>query len=258
MASVINDMERATGRFNALNLDKTVILLDEAMDSGNRRMAQIMKNLSTEEKSLIERKGQKSFLASNFINYIVATNNDFSSVIEESDRRYVAMEASDKVCPMMPGAKEYWDRIHDTLLTKEAGLHIFHWLLQRDLSGFDRRQIPTTKYKRELKVKQSNHAVRYLLHRREQWLEVGFTEEVKEGSIETYGKYKEWAAWADPSTSVKGEQVLGSMLNKLGFTLNKGDKISGRTIKRRTFSVALIELHLEPYIIFDETDNEAD
>ncbi|KAE9106518.1 hypothetical protein PF002_g16683 [Phytophthora fragariae] len=224
MASVINDMERATGRFNALNLDKTVILLDEAMGSGNRRMAQIMKNLSTEEKSLIERKGQKSFLASNFINYIVATNNDFSSVIEESDRRYVAMEASDK----------------------------------RDLSGFDRRQIPTTKYKRELKVKQSNHAVRYLLHRREQWLEVGFTEEVKEGSIETYGKYKEWAAWVDPSTSVKGEQVLGSMLNKLGFTLNKGDKISGRTIKRRTFSVALIELHLEPYIIFDETDNEAD
>ncbi|KAE9326842.1 hypothetical protein PR003_g16153 [Phytophthora rubi] len=239
MASVINDMERATGRFNALNLGKTVILLDEAMDSGNRRMAQIMKNLSTEEKSLIERKGQKSFLASNFINYIVATNNGFSSVIEESDRRYVAMEASDKVCPMMPGAKEYWDRIHDPLLTKEAGLHIFYWLLQRDLSGFDRRQIPTTKYKRELKVKQSNHAVRYLLHRREWWLE-------------------EWAAWADPSTSVKGEQLFGSMLNKLGFTLNKGDKISGRTIKRRTFSVALIELHLEPYIIFDETDNEAD
>jgi hypothetical protein len=67
---------------------------------------------------------------------MISTNNDFSSIVEANDRRYLCLEVSDKVCAGMPGANQYWDRINDRLLTVEAGKHIFHWLLRRDLSDF--------------------------------------------------------------------------------------------------------------------------
>ncbi|GMF13174.1 unnamed protein product [Phytophthora lilii] len=226
-------------------------LLDEVLDSGGHREAQILKNLITEERRIVEAKGKDAVYVKDMINYVVVTNNDFSSVMEESNRRYLAIRASDEVCMGQPGAKEYWDSIYKPLMTKEAGLNIFHWLLNRDLSGFDRRVLPETEYTVELKVRQSNSAIQYLLYKSELWLETGMMEEMKMTNPEVCADFANWQEFLDPH---KGRYVkpLGNILNAAGFRLNGGDKIDGDdkryTAKRRTFSVALIEEKLRPYI----------
>ncbi|KAG6619888.1 uncharacterized protein IUM83_05635 [Phytophthora cinnamomi] len=74
------------------------------------------------------------------------------------------------------------------LLTKNAGCHIFHWLLRRNISDFNVRNLPDTRYKRELKLKETSHAARFL---REQWLATSFKGEVKKTAEGTFLKHKD-------------------------------------------------------------------
>lgn len=248
---IVSDINRVTARFNSSFIGKQLILINEAMDTGNRAGNQIMKNRVTEDEQMVERKGQEAFYVRDFCNYMIATNNDFSSIVEANDRRYLCLEVSDKVCAGMPGANQYWDRIYDRLLTVEAGKHIFHWLLRRDLSDFKIQNIPETAYKKELKLKQSGVGVRYLLHKREQFIERGDDEIHPMTHAEMYADYRQWLE-TSCETSV-GSQAFGTMINALGFKLaaRSIDPVTKRrsSVGMRKISRSLIEERLAQYIV---------
>ncbi|KAE8908454.1 hypothetical protein PF003_g7507 [Phytophthora fragariae] len=230
MSIVINDLDRLTGRFNALFVGKTMVMIDEAIDASNRKGNQIMKNKISEDKQPLERK-------------------------EAHDRRYVCIEVSDKVCPGMPGAKEYWDRVYKPLLTMEAGASTFHWLLRRDITKFNIRNLPETTYKKLLKCKQSNVGVRFLLNKRQQLIDADTDFEQLYTNKDLYAEYVRWTE--ESNQKLVNDSTFLQMLDSVGFPL-KQKRIKGSDSKprRRVLTRKLIEKNLSQYIVEDEDDEE--
>ena len=231
-------------------LGKLLILVDEALDSGDRKANQIFKNRVAESRIQVEKKGEDSIEVNDFSNYAILTNHDFASIIESGDRRYVCLEASNHRCPGLAGSEEYWKDMMDSLMNLEAGEHIFHWLLRRDISRYNPMIKPDTQYKKKLKLKQSNACVRWLLHKREQYME---TEDKNDHEYTNDQSYDQYVAWAEHGREkVLSQTAFSDLLNKNGFTLKqkKEKQSDGRrvTVRVRKFSSEMIEKHLSEYI----------
>ncbi|KAL8013250.1 hypothetical protein Plhal710r2_c039g0137131 [Plasmopara halstedii] len=115
-----------------------------------------LKSYITDDRTQIERKGLETIEVNDYANYVILTNNDFGSIIEANDRRYMCLVASE--CRV--GDEKYFDHYFDTLANIDAGRDIFHYLARVDLTGFKPQSFPLTKYKKELKAKQTNNVVK--------------------------------------------------------------------------------------------------
>ncbi|KAE9294758.1 hypothetical protein PF008_g24458 [Phytophthora fragariae] len=111
---VVNDLDRLTGRFNSLAIGKMLIVCDEALDSKNRKSNQIMKNRKSnqimknrisESTQVVEEKYSNAIEVNDFSNYAILTNNDFQSIVEQGDRRYLCLLASDHRGPYNEGSE---------------------------------------------------------------------------------------------------------------------------------------------------------
>lgn len=154
-------MDLVTGRFNAIRESLIMCLFDEAVDNSDRAAMNAFKNLITALETHIERKGKDPVRLDDFCNYIVVSNQDFASFIEESDRRALCIETNDS----MINNREYFSNYWGTLENEYAGKDIFHWLIQKVEipSNWHPQNIPTTAYKQELKKIQSNTCIKFLL-----------------------------------------------------------------------------------------------
>jgi hypothetical protein len=225
MALIVNDMDRLTSKFNMACVGKTLIIADEALDSGNRKGNQVMKNRITEDRQMVEPKGRDAFEVDDFTNYVILTNNDFQSIIENGDRRYFCLEASDKYCPGMPESKEYWNMMHDKLPNLTAGKHIFHYLLSRDISNFNIHNLPNTDYKKELNAKQANVAIRFLKYYYETRVSIAEDKNdsvYKNISIGTlYNLFLDWAEDGRES-KIPSKHLFNIMLTNAGLKTRSG------------------------------------
>jgi hypothetical protein len=222
---VTSDAEKIASRFNGISEGKIFLCLDEAVDSWNRALNNKMKNFITEPKRVIEKKGLESYTVSDYSNYMYTTNNDFASIIEEGDRRYVCISANSKY----KGDREYFDNFVNKLHNMEAGRHLFHYLLSLDLSDFDVRKIPQTTYKKELASKQADSAIEFLIALRHKMMADADSESVDSddgfgiGSFgadefavpasELYNIYKEWCEHSRSKMlplRIFGRSVVGS------------------------------------------------
>ena len=249
LSIVCPDMEKLFTRFNSARLGKLLIVLDEAVDSGDRKMNNKMKNFITEERVQIENKGKDIIEVSDFSNYAVITNNDFSSIIEKNDRRYLCMVASEHKV----GDREYFNDMAKSLLNVNAGNHIFHWLLRRDLTNFDSRSLPQTAYKKELAAKQTNNVVKWLLYKYENFVDSDINDEFAMTSTEWYKQYTNWCNEIAGESKVYSLNVFSQMMNAEGFEVIKQNIRSAdgkrTSIKQRILSQALIHDKLSEYII---------
>ena len=242
------DMEKVFGRFNSIQQGKLLIVLDEALDCKNRAMNQRIKNAITEETNQIEQKGKDIIEVQNFCNFAILTNNDFSSIIEKNDARYICIEANGE----KKGDKTYFKDLVDTCANTNAGKHLFHWLLKRDLSNFYPDEIPETKYKKLLKTKQACTVVRWMISKYEELSDNDHTTEISLTPSKWFEAYQTWCVGAGERNILSKERV-GSIMEENGFKIavktvtNKetGKRASTRT---RTLSVELLQKNLEQYI----------
>ena len=242
------DMEKLFSRFNSARLGKLLVVLDEAVDSYDRKMNNRMKNFITEERVQIENKGKDIVEVSDFSNYAIITNNDFASIIEKNDRRYLCLEASE--CRV--GDRDYFNNMVKQLLNVEAGCHIFHWLLKRDLSSFVSRDLPSTKYKRELAARQTDSVVKWLLYKYEKLSEAEDCETTELCSKDWYDRYAHWCREIGGESKVHSLSVFNSRMNEEAFTTTvrkeKQHDGSRKNVKVRAISISLIRERLGQYI----------
>ncbi|GMF23883.1 unnamed protein product [Phytophthora lilii] len=134
---------------------------DEAVDNADRAVMNKFKNLITADEVQIEYKGKEPVTLSDFCNYIVISNNDFASFMEESDRRSLCLETNN----MMIGNRSYFNRYWATLDNINAGKHIFHWLVNHVTidDGWHPQDTPQTSYKQELKQLQAATPIKFLI-----------------------------------------------------------------------------------------------
>lgn len=137
----IADIEKVVGKFNSMITNKLLTVLNEANQvEGNYNKAwEIMKNLITENKQIIERKGIDPIEVDDYNNYIFFSNNANPVKISGNDRRYFVNTCSNKYV----GNTEYFRKLTESL-NGDCANHLYTYLLSLDLSNVDLKKIPNT------------------------------------------------------------------------------------------------------------------
>ncbi len=161
----IQSLDDLTNKFSSLRCMKSFIICDE-LDTwgGDTATANKLKSILTQTVTKLEKKNKDAINVEDFSNYGFIANYRYPLRVEgKHDRRYLLQE-----CNMIyTGNKEYFNRLNRDMgsaplkgkLTKKEkirarliGKHFFHFLMNRDMSEFDTRNIPQTKILQTMKA----------------------------------------------------------------------------------------------------------
>ena len=131
-----NEMERVLGRFNDLSANKILINFNETNWGGDKKCKGKFKALITDDKIAIEEKGKSIYVTDNYANCIISSNNEWLISISKDDRRFCAIE-----CKNEPLSKTKYEIINKIDLQEIA-----NYFYNRDISKFDSRLFPKTKF----------------------------------------------------------------------------------------------------------------
>jgi hypothetical protein len=134
--------------------------LNEAVWGGNKQAEGSYKSLITEREITVERKYVPAFRIKNRTHLIVSTNNDWAVPVGHDDRRYVVMNPSNH----RVGDVAYFQALHSHIANGGDKAFI-HYLLKRDISGFNPRVLPTVvgPIKLEQKIQSANTVAQWLM-----------------------------------------------------------------------------------------------
>ena len=128
-----------TGHFNAHLQHCSVLFADEAFFAGDRSHELILKALITEETLMIEPKGVDPFPVRNCLHLIMSSNSSWVVPVSHDARRYFVLSVSD-------AKKQDHDYFATIISAMDNGGReaLLHFLLNRDLSTFNIRNVPQT------------------------------------------------------------------------------------------------------------------
>ena len=130
------------GRFNGSLKEVLLIKFEEADFETNRKNEGGLKMLITSKSGSYESKNENAVTVRSFCRCVMTTNNVVPFVLSDTNRRFMMVQAS----PEMVGKTEYWQHVHSELAKPESKAAYLDYLLNRDISGFDPRMFPKTKY----------------------------------------------------------------------------------------------------------------
>ncbi len=124
--------DRLESQFNSFMDGSVLILIDEMKHGSRYNVADKLKSYISEQTIEINEKGRKEKTRQIFCNFLIFTNHDNSTFIEEDDRRFWVYK--------VPNAKrdpEYYQRIWTWAQEEPQALNNLHrFLLDRDISKF--------------------------------------------------------------------------------------------------------------------------
>ena len=146
-ASNVTDIEELTGSFNSVIEGKMLLVCNEMKNYGSSRLANhdALKSIISDYRIRINEKYIPRRDAENVANLIICSNNDFPVKIENGDRRYLVLEVS----PAQKGKLQYWTKFNEGK-DDEFYSQLMRFLLDRDISKFNTRDIPPTQAKADL------------------------------------------------------------------------------------------------------------
>ncbi len=127
------------GRFNSHLRDCVLLFADEAFFAGDKQHESVLKGIITEPTLVIEGKGQNAVIAPNMLHVIMASNADWVVPASLGARRYFMLDVPDTRRGDIP----YFSAIERQMQNGGAAA-MLHDLLNRDLSGFEVRNVPQT------------------------------------------------------------------------------------------------------------------
>lgn len=127
------------GHFNSQLEDKVIIFADEAFYAGDKVSENILKSIISEKTMMVEQKFFNPRQASNFLNLIIASNNQWVVPAGLDARRFVVLDIGDAHMQDAPYFKAIKNQMEQG--GREA---LVDYLMSVDISDFDHRQIPRT------------------------------------------------------------------------------------------------------------------
>ena len=144
-ASNVNDINEIVGQFNSVLDGKKLIVCNEMKNVGESKYANFdgLKSVITDNVIRINEKGIPRYDAENVVNLILVSNNDYPVKIEKTDRRYVVCNINGKY----RGDLKYWCEFSKRK-DKTFYQHLTYYFMNRDITEFNSRDIPTTESKK--------------------------------------------------------------------------------------------------------------
>ena len=143
----INKIEQITGDFNGLMDRNLLTFLDEIQNYGGAfKSNDLLKSILTQVQQNINKKNVEAFESNDYSHYVFATNNKWPVKVTRDDRRHFCITPSNEKI----GNKDYFDRLVQHSFTDECGKAFYDYLMEQDLSKWDKTKIPKTKFRMEL------------------------------------------------------------------------------------------------------------
>lgn len=233
------NMNLILGRFNSIRQSLICCCLDEAIDNSDRAIMNKFKNLITADEVQIEQKGKEPYTVGDFCNYVVISNNDFASIIEESDRRGLCLETNNDRIGDSKYFKQYWE----TLANVDAGKHIFHWLINEIYipTNWHPQNTPKTAYKQELKQAQASIPVKFLLRQYEKLVDNDNNEDEC-----IFSNQELWEKFNNYCENTKNKSMSQNVFYKIISKYTESRIIKNRRCK--VYSLAILTKLLKDYL----------
>ena len=139
-ALLVSDVNQVVGQFNATLERHYVIIMDEALFSGDRKSQDRMKSLITETSCHIEQKYQPPRTINSVHRFFASSNHKHFSHVEADDRRSLIIRVSDEYQGNLPYFTELSNEINDD----QAIAAMVYDLSNIDLNNFNVRVRPLT------------------------------------------------------------------------------------------------------------------
>jgi len=153
----LNDSDQIVGRFNADLGTAVFAFLDEAFWGGDKKGADKLRSMITEERLTIEQKGIDRIHVRNHLSFAVASNKEWAMPVAVGDRRYAVFQVNERYAHKAenPNTKMYFDGLWAEVRNggQEAMLYD---LWHMDLTGFNILTVPKTKAKTEMMIRGLN------------------------------------------------------------------------------------------------------
>lgn len=252
----INNIEMLTGKFNSLLQHKLLTLADEVGMFGNdHRNSDKLKNIITQPRQNIEKKGMDAYTINDFNNFIALTNNDWAFKIECGDRRHACYEISNEKID----DEKYFNNIGECF-NKEAGDIFYTYMLNRDISSWQKLNIPMTKMKRDLKLNSTPRVILYMIDLIEKIENIFLDSNDRIHTEDLFTKFKEWLS-ARGYNDKYNIRMFKADLEKINITQEKPFKIAcikkvGYKLDFEKMKVNIREFLKDPEFEFlEESDN---
>ena len=185
-----SQIDSVTGQFNSALERSYVVLLDEALFSGDRKAQDQMKSLITEPICRVEAKYQPSRQVASIHRFFATTNHEQFGSTTSDDRRHAFFEVSD--CKR--GNAVYFSDLFRSIEDDSTISAMIYDLLRHDLTAFNVRDMPITKDRDDQVLKSLTGFKKY-------WYQVLYSE-----LIDCYGDgFSEYQGDFVPSATLVGE-----------------------------------------------------
>lgn len=204
----VSDVEQVLGRFNAALERSYVVVMDEALFKGDRRLTERLKALVTEPYIRVEEKMQPSRETASYHRFFAASNSDHFLHISADDRRLVFFRVSDH----HRNDFEYFRQVRAAIDGEMEIAGLVKHLQDRDITGYQVRKRPQTQEQGEQKLLSLGGIPRQW----HQWLERG-----RLGCI----------AWPDDKTTFVGTATLASEMAESDPTIQKYEPLTDKRVR---------------------------
>ncbi len=202
----VTNVESVVGKFNAILENKKLIVLNEmqSADANKYLNSDALKSLFTENRIMINQKNIPEREAENVANFIICSNQTIPIKIEESDRRYMVTQTSDKYA----GNREHFKEL-DMTFTAEFYENLFTYFMIQNVSEFAKESVPETAAKRNIKDASASTYDRFI---REHYEEI-----VDLTGPEVYALYTSYCS-SNGNTSYGSRTMLANINKYVGDT----------------------------------------
>ena len=132
---------RVFGDFNGCTEGKKCLVLEECFFGGDKKQANIMKDVTTSDKKLINKKNKEVYEINDYTECFMFSNEDWICPVESGSRRYYMLDCDNKYAGRhdCPEKKDYFDKI-----IKCPAKAIAKVLYEMDLTGYNPRDFAKT------------------------------------------------------------------------------------------------------------------
>jgi len=178
---LVSDIQQVVGNFNAALERNFVVMMDEALFSGDRKSQDRMKSLITEKTCTVEQKYQPARKINSVHRFFASSNHTHFSHVEVDDRRSLIV----RVSTSRQGDRKYFSELAAAIDDDSVIAAVIDDLLRRNLDQFDVRQRPLTQEHASQKIQSLQGFERY-------WFEVLSNGRFGEESSGSYGWDERW------------------------------------------------------------------
>jgi len=155
---IVSKAEHVTGKFNKHLEDTLLLQCDEAYWAKNKAAEGALKDLLTNPRITVERKGVDSYSSDNYTRLLFTSNEDFVVPASFDERRFAVFEIS----MIRQQDTEYFSKLHNWY--KFGGAEaLLHYLMNYDLTNATPEAAPKTTALDEQKVESMNSIDQWLL-----------------------------------------------------------------------------------------------